>query len=432
MTELECLAIYYACTHASFYLTGAANCCVLTDHRALVGLFNKALPDVSNVRVARFREKLQQYNLQVDWVPGKGHLMADALSRAPAFQPDPEESCDHASVLAAVAAVHEIDPRLDELAEAAAEDDEYQELLRLARAGGTLPKKLDAYKGAFDSASIVGTGKKSLLFFESTRVFVPQAHRKRILKLLHSGHCGYSKTLKLAHSLYYWPGLNNAVKQLTESCGPCRERLPSQQRDAPVEQVDILTLYPMSDVGVDLFSLRGKDYVVLVDRYSGYPVVQRLTKTTTQAVTGVLSRWFGLFGIPTRLRSDGGPQFRGPFDAYCEDMGIKHELSSAYNPESNGLAESAVKAVKNLLDKCMDEKEDQDLALLAFRNTPREDGATPACLFYHRQQRTLLPASQGHYAYLTTAGQMEKAPSAQRMCASKRAWVFLSTSSLRR
>ena len=42
----------------------------------------------------------------------------------------------------------------------------------------------------------------------------------------------------------------------------------------------------------------------------------------------------------------GGPQFLGPFKAWCEHNNILHELSSPYNPRGNGLAEAAVKNVK--------------------------------------------------------------------------------------
>ena len=52
------------------------------------------------------------------------------------------------------------------------------------------------------------------------------------------------------------------------------------------------------------------------------------------------------------MRSDGGPQYRAELDAFCVRNIITHELSSAYNPQSNGLAEAAVKNVKQLLEKC--------------------------------------------------------------------------------
>ena len=56
-------------------------------------------------------------------------------------------------------------------------------------------------------------------------------------------------------------------------------------------------------------------------------------------------------GRPLIIRSDGRPQFRSGFEQWCKNMMIKHELSSSYNPQSNGHAEQAVKTVKGLLKK---------------------------------------------------------------------------------
>ena len=53
-----------------------------------------------------------------------------------------------------------------------------------------------------------------------------------------------------------------------------------------------------------------------------------------------------------------GPQLSGPFKQWCKENNIKHEVSSPYNPKSNGLAEAAVKNVKNIIAKCYNTKED--------------------------------------------------------------------------
>ncbi len=37
---------------------------------------------------------------------------------------------------------------------------------------------------------------------------------------------------------------------------------------------------PMQAVGLDLFHARGRNYLVMVDQYSGYPLVQCLSSTT--------------------------------------------------------------------------------------------------------------------------------------------------------
>ena len=98
------------------------------------------------------------------------------------------------------------------------------------------------------------------------------------------------------------------------------------------------------------------------------------------------------FGFPRVVKSDGGPQFRGPFLEFCNRYNIKHELSSPYNPRSNGLAEAAVKSVKSLLRK-LDGKFDDEfrVAHLAWRSTPRPDGFSPAFGFFGRHIRTTTP-----------------------------------------
>ena len=98
----------------------------------------------------------------------------------------------------------------------------------------------------------------------------------------------------------------------------------------------------MEQLGADLFQWSGKDFVAVVDRYSGYIWVKQLKKTATSNVTKVLMDIFREFGYPLSIYSDNGPQFRGPFDDFCHDYGITHVTSSPYNPSSNGLAENAV------------------------------------------------------------------------------------------
>ena len=104
----------------------------------------------------------------------------------------------------------------------------------------------------------------------------------------------------------------------------------------------------MRHVGTDIFDAIGKKWIVL-DRYSGYAWTQQLKRTDTETVTGQLSSWFAEYGWPTSIRSDGGLQFRTEFSTFCQNNGIRHELSSPYNPESNGLAEAAVKNIKTLI-----------------------------------------------------------------------------------
>lgn len=98
------------------------------------------------------------------------------------------------------------------------------------------------------------------------------------------------------------------------------------------------------------------------------------------------------WGLPNKIVSDNGPQFRSEFKAFCQENDIKHVTSSPHNAKSNGLSESAVKQVKHLLQKCQENFEKFQEALLEYRNCPTATGYSPAQIFMGRRQRTALPA----------------------------------------
>ena len=85
------MAIQWGVKKCEFYLQGLPFFKVITDHKPLVGIFKKQLNMLENARLTRMREKLTGYSFEVSWVAGKSHLIADALSRFPVFQPQEEE-----------------------------------------------------------------------------------------------------------------------------------------------------------------------------------------------------------------------------------------------------------------------------------------------------------------------------------------------------
>jgi len=144
---------------------------------------------------------------------------------------------------------------------------------------------------------------------------------------------------------------------------------------------------PMERLGIDLFETGGCKWIAMVDRYSGYTWAKQMKSTSTKATTAIIENWLNMFGLPTSIRTDGGPQFRTEFREWCESKGIRHKVASAYNPNSNGLAEAAVKSTKYLVEKCKATKEDFGAALLEARCTPRADGVSPAEAMFGRRPR---------------------------------------------
>ena len=124
----------------------------------------------------------------------------------------------------------------------------------------------------------------------------------------------------------------------------------------------------MSHISLDLFYAKGSDYLIMADRYWGWPCVAKLTKTNTNSIINILLKWYSDFGFPLNIRTDGGPQFRTEFTNFCRQNSGNHQLASAHNPQSNGHAESMVKQVKHMILKSEDSLQK---LLLHYRNTPR-------------------------------------------------------------
>ena len=85
---------------------------------------------------------------------------------------------------------------------------------------------------------------------------------------------------------------------------------------------------PFVQVATDLFFEAGKSFLVMVDCFSGWPMVHRwLNDPNSGQVIKVLKQWFAQFGIPSRLRSDGGPQYDSTeFRIFCDEWNITHQI----------------------------------------------------------------------------------------------------------
>ena len=90
-----------------------------------------------------------------------------------------------------------------------------------------------------------------------------------------------------------------------------------------------------------------------------------------------------------------GSQFRSKeFKMFSNEYDFKHSTSSPTFPQSNGLAESCVKIVKNLLKKSKNDGSDFNLNLLVYRSSPLDFGKSPAELMFGRKIRSNLPMVQ--------------------------------------
>ena len=160
----------------------------------------------------------------------------------------------------------------------------------------------------------------------------------------------------------WWPGISKVIERYIKSCPQCvKSYVPPKE---PLI-TSPLPSRPWQKAAADLFELNKAhyNYLIVVDYFSRYPEVTKLTSTTSDKVINVLKSIFARHGIPSVLVTDNGPQFSSyEFKKFASIYSFKHITSSPRYPQSNGLMERAVGTAKGLLQNAPD----PHLALLSY------------------------------------------------------------------
>jgi hypothetical protein len=85
------------------------------------------------------------------------------------------------------------------------------------------------------------------------------------------------------------------IVQVVQNCQVCaKETKPGK---GPLIST-LLSKYPWQVVGTDVFELNKNDYLLVVDYFSRYPEVVKVTSTTSASIIAVLKSIFARHGIP--------------------------------------------------------------------------------------------------------------------------------------
>ena len=387
--EKECLAVVFGLERFNQYSYGK-EVIIQNDHKPLAAILKKPLCQ-SPKRLQSMILRIRRYNITFEYLAGKQLILADTLSRA-ALSSSEEPTLIHS--VSATRYLSVSDSRLQEIKQATKEDSVLQELIATINSGWPnkfteVSNNIKAYYDVSDSLSVYDG-----IVFKGEKIVIPHSMRQLVKTRLHAAHLGRDSMIRRARDLIYWPGMQREIEQVAEQCKVCLEMKPRNQKEtltqhAPVDQ-------PWEKVGVDLFSIENRDYLVTVDYYSGYWEIDYLPITSSKAVIAKLKGHFARYGVPSVIMSDNGPQFSAAeFKSFVGEWGIQHKTSSPGYPRSNGKAEAAVKAAKNMMRKAIKDNQDQYLALLELRNTPIQSyGQSPVQLFFQRRTRTLIPTTK--------------------------------------
>ena len=415
-TRKELLALVWGLEHFEPYLWGR-HFTVRTDHNALRWLRNFKNP---KGQVARWLERLSEFNFTVEYRTGQRHGNADGMSRIPNDNAnDMEQSQITLNVNSTVNSSNQQSWKcnLPNIRRGQRDDPALNPVILWVKKGERPSRKeiADADPvtcslwSQFSRLKIVD----GLLYreFESedgkckiVQLIIPKVMTEEIMKALHdlpsAGHLGVNKMTDKVRQRYYWKGWREDIEDHCRRCTKCAEH-NSARKKAKAPLMTSTTGYPMERVALDVIgplpkTIGGNRFILVIcDYFTKWPEAYAVPDHKASTVASKLvDEWVSRYGVMQTLHSDQGRDFESEiFQSLMRLLGIHKTRTTPYHPQSDGLVERLNRTLKNMLSKLVNENQDNwdsliPQILMAYRtSTQSSTGVTPYRMMFGREAR---------------------------------------------
>ena len=368
--EQELFAIIVCLRTWRCYLEGM-DFIIRTDHRSL-----EHLPTQKHMsrRMVRWVEFLQHFNFRIEYKPGKENVVSDALSRLNTIN------------LHATTDEHVQDWPLS-----------VRDYLQHSTIDSTLPEHV---------AELIKRESPSFVYDESTETlyrkisdhelapYVPFISRFDLVLKFHTayGHLGAAGIKELLRTRGWWPQMARDITRWLQQCVQCQL---ATGHKVPIEPLHPLTPVPafhrwsLDFIGQLPITSRGNQWILLaIDHTTKWPIARATPTATHDVVAKFVYEMIVLnFGCPSEIITDRGNHFTADLlTSYFRLIGVKHVLTSAYHPRSNGVLERFNRLFNNMLAKYVGTNDvhtwDQYVDRAVFACRIRQHTATGQSPFY--------------------------------------------------
>ncbi|XP_041981036.1 uncharacterized protein LOC121734489 [Aricia agestis] len=404
-TEREALAVVWAVERFRSYLDGQP-VIIGSDHQPLRWLLTLKSP---TGRLVRWALKLQSFDIQYQYTPGKANVVADTLSR-PICSGETRDQCGICSVIIDVPVKKPDLLRQEQLA-----DPELEKIVKELEANDEVAAQRWTERGyMMDQGVLYRYNPDS--DSESPQLVVPADQQEDILKQCHdsavAGHPGIDNTYRKVSQLYYFTGMRRIITDYVKACVQCQRYKASNNKPPGLLQTPVMN-QRNEVLAIDLFGPlpegeEGERWILLVeDTATRWVELYAIKDATAEACARVLiEEFFMRYGLPRRIISDNGVQFISAVMRQCMSvLGVTQNLVPLYHPEANP-AERKNRDLKAQLARLVEGDHrtwPKNLPVIRFALNSavcRTTGTTPAYLTFGRELRSPSEATHDQRAIL--------------------------------
>ena len=360
--ELETLGIVWAVEYFREYLYGK-QFKLNTDHHSLQWLLKLKNPQG---KMARWVEKLAEYDMEISYLPGCKNVVADVLSRH--INQNPENTAEEYEKDAVCNILEENMIEKDVLL-AAQKSDEVMKKIRMFKRTGhkpdikTFPKE---YMSKLEYCFIDNKDDLLKIKFVKNRktlnqVLVPEAIIPQVLELCHDkmGHFGTEKTFHKVQKYFYFEQVYSSTKKWCETCEICNRRKGGSKNTVIRERERVTAPWQIMDL--DLMGPlpktdRGNKYIVgCIDRFSKFLFTAAVPDKRAETIAKEILKVNYRVGFVEKVHADNGKEFDNKiFEQALGICKIQQSSSLPYTPHQNGLIERSWRSLTDRLGMLLD------------------------------------------------------------------------------
>ena len=319
---------------------------LLSDHNPLVYLRKQKDP---RGKFARWIAELEEFEYNIEYIPGACNLKADSLSRLLSNTRNTEiPESDFEEKIYFVNTDRVI--RTDQVRNEQDSDISIADVKQKIKHGENITT------GRFKRVQKQLRIEDGILT-RSGRHVIPASMRKFVTQTYHSiAHLSIDKLNPMIRKRFYWPHMTTYISNFIAMCKVCQQC----KADNITPKAPLVPLFmpekPMQFISIDIATLpqdkEGYKHILLVgDVFSKFIAALPMRNQHADTICEKLwKHWITSHGSPLYILSDQGSNVDGDtIRSLCTKFAIEKRRSSAYHSQGNGFAERNIRSIREIL-----------------------------------------------------------------------------------